>query len=67
MIDRKTDKLKMLWPYSNKDGATWKYKDCIINGHKDRQKDTRFVKKWILNPGFKYKHLDPNYPKEISD
>lgn len=49
---------KMLWPYKNDDKSTWKYIDCEIGGEKQK----RFIKEWILNPDFAYKHLDPHYP-----
>jgi hypothetical protein len=53
--------LKPLWPYDYEDKTTWKYSDCILT----KGLKHRLVKKWILNPEFKYKHLDPSYPKEV--
>jgi hypothetical protein len=55
-------KLRMLWPYDRDNTATWKYIDCIIVGEHSRG-NNRFVKQWILNPNFAYKHLDPHYPR----
>lgn len=53
-------KLKMLWPYKHDDVTTWKYLDCVLSGEYCRRK---IVHRWILNPDFKYKHLDPEYSR----
>ena len=53
------DDFKKLWPHDKDDKTTWKYCDVIIGGNKDKK--TLYVKKWVLNPDFKYKHLDPSY------
>ena len=50
-----------LWPHNKDDQTTWKYVDCIIEGSDGGKK--RRVKKYILNPDFRFKHLDPDWPK----
>lgn len=52
--------LKKLWPHKPDDETTWKYSDVIISGER---KGKRFIKEWVLNKDFKYKHLDPKWPK----
>jgi len=54
----------MLWKYQHDDKTTWKYIDVQITGSIVR--GTAFVKKWVLNPDFKYKHLDKNYEGDIN-
>jgi hypothetical protein len=56
--------LQPYWKYEFEDKTTWKYIDCVIGGSHHTSKI--FVKQWILNPDFKYKHLDPNYGKRVS-
>ena len=58
---QKSDSLKKLWPHKPDDDTTWKYSDVIIGYNKKTNK--LYVKEWVLNPDFKYKHLDPNYGK----
>ncbi len=60
-MDAKEDStkcLKKLWNYDHDDKTTWKYSDVIIGGGGGR----KFIKEWILNPDFQYKHLDHTYP-----
>lgn len=45
--------LKPIWKYDDKDVTTWKYIDCRI---KYQNEDA--IVSWILNPVFKYSHLD---------
>lgn len=56
--------LHPLWIYNQKNTDTWKYLDVIIGG--DIDKRTAYVRRWVLNPDFKYKHLDKNYEMELS-
>jgi len=56
-------KLKKLWPYNYNDKRTWKYSTCEISG---RGNDL-YVSKWVLNPHFIYKKLDPTYPAYLKD
>lgn len=51
------DKLRKLWPYHPDDKSTWKYIDCLVSGDYGQ---VRRVRKWILNPDFAYRHLDPH-------
>lgn len=48
-------KLKKYWTYNINDEKTWKYIDCIV----DKKDGVAYVKRWILNPNFAYKHKDP--------
>lgn len=51
------EKLKKLWPFDYEDITTWKYIDCkIVKKNKDN-----IIKEWVLNPKFKYSHLDVKY------
>jgi hypothetical protein len=43
------------WYYNPEDITTWKY---ILTENKERRPKSF----WILNPEFKYKHLDPLDP-----
>ena len=57
------NKLTPLWHHDQKDESTWKYLDCEIGGEKGK----RFIRRWIINCNFKYKHLDPSYPKSLDE
>lgn len=46
--------ISRLWPWNPYDRNTWKYIDYVIKGTKEDP-----IIFWILNPNFKYKHLDP--------
>lgn len=56
--------LKKLWPHQADDKRTWKYSNVIIGG--TFENGTAYIKGWVLNPSFKYKHLDPSYEKEYN-
>lgn len=58
-MEMETNKLKRYWNYDKDDTSTWKYIDCKI---KFKEGNRFFFRKWILNPNFAYKHLDPYYP-----
>lgn len=48
-------KLQLIWPYSHEDKTSWKYIDFQTTKSDDNK---TLFKKWIRNPGFKYKYLD---------
>jgi len=56
--------LKKLWPHLASDKRTWKYSNVVIGG--TIENGTAYVKRWVLNPSFKYKHLDRSYEKEYN-
>ena len=55
-IMKNKNKLRMLWPYNYHDRSTWKYIDLVLYGEK--KDNNSKVSSWILNPDFKYAHLD---------
>lgn len=56
---------KRYWPYDINDTSTWKYIDFVMTGTlKGRTANCKY---WILNPDFKYEHLDPNHVKKENE
>ena len=60
-VKSRSKKMFQLWPNKKDDTTTWKYIDCILESDGS---GGRKLRKYILNPEFKYKHLDPNWPKD---
>jgi hypothetical protein len=48
---------KRYWKYEHDDKTTWKYLDFAVGD--DRHGRAGHIRHWILNPNFKYRHLDP--------
>lgn len=57
---------KKLWTYNPHDMTTWKYLDFVMTG--TLKSRTAHAKFWILNPEFKFAHLDkvPRKGNEIA-
>lgn len=51
------DPMNKLWQFKINDKTTWPYLDCQVSSKDGKP----YIKKWIKNPDFKYKHLMKNY------